>query len=78
MKTRLTKSKDRTGCKKSKLTAHDVLIKVDLCGVNPIDHMVISGAVPVKSLLYIPGCEISGRTESMENHVENDFKEEIE
>jgi D-arabinose 1-dehydrogenase-like Zn-dependent alcohol dehydrogenase len=61
--------------KEPKLIDHDVLIKVKLCGVNPIDHMVISGAVPVRPLPHIPGCEISGRVESMGNHVEGDLNE---
>jgi D-arabinose 1-dehydrogenase-like Zn-dependent alcohol dehydrogenase len=34
-----------------KLTDHDVLIKVKMCGVNPIDHMVTSGAVLVKPVI---------------------------
>jgi NADPH:quinone reductase-like Zn-dependent oxidoreductase len=59
--------------KEPKLIDHDVLIKVKLCGVNPIDHMVISGAVQVRPLPHIPGCEISGRVESMGNHVEGDL-----
>ena len=58
-----------------KLTDHDVLIKVKMCGVNPIDHMVTSGAVLVKPLPHIPGCEISGRIERTGNHVEGDLKE---
>jgi len=46
-----------------KLTDHDVLVRVRIGGVNPIDHMVTSGAIPVKSLPHIPGCEISGTIE---------------
>jgi NADPH:quinone reductase-like Zn-dependent oxidoreductase len=58
-----------------KLTDHDVLIKVKMCGVNPIDHMVTSGTVLVRPLPHIPGCEISGRIERTGNHVEGDLKE---
>jgi NADPH:quinone reductase-like Zn-dependent oxidoreductase len=58
-----------------KLTDHDVLVRVKMCGVNPIDHMVTSGAIPVKPLPHIPGCEISGTIERTGEHVEGDLNE---
>lgn len=57
------------------ITDHDVLIKVKLCGVNPIDQIVISGAIPIKPLPHIPGCEISGTIERIGKHVDNDLNE---
>jgi NADPH:quinone reductase-like Zn-dependent oxidoreductase len=56
-----------------KLTDHDVLVRVRMCGVNPIDHMVTSGAVPVRPLPHIPGCEICGTIEGIGKHVEADL-----
>src|ERR1051325_2400996 len=58
-----------------KITDHDVLVRVRMCGVNPIDHMVTSGAVPVRPLPHIPGCEISGTIEGIGKHVEDDLHE---
>jgi D-arabinose 1-dehydrogenase-like Zn-dependent alcohol dehydrogenase len=57
------------------LTDHDVLVRVRLCGVNPIDHMVTSGAIPVRPLPHIPGCEISGTIERTGKHVGGDLHE---
>jgi NADPH:quinone reductase-like Zn-dependent oxidoreductase len=56
-----------------KITDHDVLVRARMCGVNPIDHMVTSGAVPVRPLPHIPGCEISGTIEGIGKHVEDDL-----
>jgi len=56
-----------------KLTDHDVLVRVRMCGVNLIDHMVTSGAVPVRPLPHIPGCEICGTIEGIGKHVEADL-----
>jgi NADPH:quinone reductase-like Zn-dependent oxidoreductase len=41
---------------------HDVLIRVKVAGVNPIDNFVVSGALPKLIPLpnHIPGAEISG------------------
>ena len=58
-----------------KLTDHDVLVSVRMCGVNPIDHMVTSGVVPVRPLPHIPGCEISGTIEGIGKHVKGDLHE---
>jgi NADPH:quinone reductase-like Zn-dependent oxidoreductase len=39
----------------------DVLIKVKVAGVNPIDNVVISGSIPtLKPMPHIPGAEVSG------------------
>ncbi len=57
---------------------HDVLIKVKMCGVNPIDDMVTSGAILVTPLSHIPGAEISGTIEKTGDHVEEgDLKEGV-
>ena len=42
----------------------DVLIKVKVAGVNPIDNTVVSGSIiTVKPMPHIPGAEISGTIE---------------
>ena len=52
---------------------HDVLIRVKVAGVNPIDNFVISGALPKLVPLpnHIPGAEISGIVEEVGSHVNN-------
>ena len=63
-----------------KITEHDILIKVKLAGVNPIDHFVVSGALPkIDPLPHIPGAESSGIIEQVGSHVNrnnnnNNFK----
>src|ERR671910_1236371 len=55
-----------------KVSDHDVLIQVKVAGVNPIDHLVASGALPkVHPLPHIPGAESSGIVEELGNHVNN-------
>jgi NADPH:quinone reductase-like Zn-dependent oxidoreductase len=66
----------RHNVEEPKITDHNVLVRVRMCGVNPIDHMVASGAVPVRPLPHIPGCEISGTIEGRGKHVEDDLHEE--
>lgn len=56
---------------KPEISDHDVLIKVKLAGVNPIDHTVVSNAVGVKPMPHIPGAEIAGIIDKIGNHVEN-------
>ena len=59
------------------LTDHEVLIRVKVAGVNPIDYFVVSGKHGIKSgprleskpLPHIPGAEISGMVERVGNHV---------
>jgi NADPH:quinone reductase-like Zn-dependent oxidoreductase len=59
--------------KKPELTDHDVLIRVRVAGVNPIDNCVISGTLPKLIPLpnHIPGAEISGIVEEFGSHVNN-------
>lgn len=46
----------------------DVLIKVKVAGVNPIDNTVVSGSIiTVKPMPHIPGAEISGTIEEAGN-----------
>jgi len=52
-----------------KITDHDVLIRVEVAGVNPIDHFVVSGTRPIKPIPHIPGAETSGVIEEAGLHV---------
>src|ERR671923_2993358 len=55
-----------------KISDHDVLIKIKVTGVNPIDHFVVSGALPkIDPLPHIPGAESSGIVEEVGSHVNN-------
>jgi NADPH:quinone reductase-like Zn-dependent oxidoreductase len=59
------------------LTDHEVLIRVKVAGVNPIDYFVVSGKHGIKCgsrleskpLPHIPGAEMSGMVERVGNHV---------
>ena len=52
---------------------HDVLIKVRMTGVNPIDHFVVSGSLPkLDPIPHIPGAESSGIVEEVGSHVNKD------
>src|SRR5918995_205862 len=57
--------------KKPEMNDHDVLIRVKVTGVNPIDNFVVSGALPKLIPLpnHIPGAEISGIVEEVGSHV---------
>jgi NADPH:quinone reductase-like Zn-dependent oxidoreductase len=59
-----------------KISDHDILIKVKMAGVNPIDSFVVSGALPkIDPLPHIPGAESSGIIEEVGSHVNgNNFK----
>ena len=48
---------------------HDVLIRVKMGGVNPIDHITVSGTREIKPLPHIPGAETSGVVEEVGQHV---------
>jgi NADPH:quinone reductase-like Zn-dependent oxidoreductase len=49
---------------------HDVLIKVKLAGVNPIDHIVVSGMLPrIVPFPHIPGAESSGIVEQVGSEI---------
>ena len=52
-----------------KITDHDVLVKVKMAGINPIDHFAISGAREIKPIPHIPGAEIAGEVEETGKHV---------
>jgi NADPH:quinone reductase-like Zn-dependent oxidoreductase len=52
---------------KPQLTNPDeVLIKVKVAGVNPIDNVVVSGSIPtLRPMPHIPGAEVSGIVEKI-------------
>ena len=52
-----------------KITDHDVLIRVKMAGVNPVDHITVSGTPEIKPLPHIPGAETSGVVEEVGQHV---------
>jgi NADPH:quinone reductase-like Zn-dependent oxidoreductase len=53
-----------------KISDHDILIKVKMAGVNPIDSFVVSGAMPkISPLPHIPGAESTGIVEEFGSHV---------
>jgi NADPH:quinone reductase-like Zn-dependent oxidoreductase len=52
-----------------KITDHDVLVKVKMTDVNPIDHFAVSGAREIKPIPHIPGAEIAGVVEKIGKHV---------
>jgi NADPH:quinone reductase-like Zn-dependent oxidoreductase len=52
-----------------KITDHDVLIRVKAAGVNPFDHITISGTREIKPLPHIPGAETTGEIEKIGEHV---------
>jgi NADPH:quinone reductase-like Zn-dependent oxidoreductase len=55
-----------------KISDHDILIKVKMAGVNPIDSFVVSGALPkIDPIPHIPGAESSGIIEEVGSHVNN-------
>jgi D-arabinose 1-dehydrogenase-like Zn-dependent alcohol dehydrogenase len=54
-----------------KINDRDVLIKVKVTGINPLDHSVVSNAVGVMPMPHIPGAETSGIVDKVGNHVEN-------
>jgi NADPH:quinone reductase-like Zn-dependent oxidoreductase len=51
------------------ITDHDVLIKVKLAGMNPIDYLTVSNIPGIKPLPHIPGTEVAGIIEKVGNHV---------
>ena len=55
--------KIRDDVEQPEITDHDVLIRVKMAGVNPIDHITISGTREIKPLPHIPGAETSGVVE---------------
>jgi NADPH:quinone reductase-like Zn-dependent oxidoreductase len=61
---------------KPKLTnPDDVLIKVKVAGVNPIDNRVISGSIQtIRPIPHIPGAEITGIVDETGNKINNELK----
>jgi NADPH:quinone reductase-like Zn-dependent oxidoreductase len=62
----------RDNVEKPKLvTSADVLIKVKVAGVNPIDNVAVSGSVPdLRPMPHIPGAEFSGTVDEIGNEVD--------
>jgi NADPH:quinone reductase-like Zn-dependent oxidoreductase len=56
---------------KPKLANPDnVLIKVKVAGLNPIDNVVVSGSIPsVRPIPHIPGAEVSGIVDEIGSEV---------
>jgi D-arabinose 1-dehydrogenase-like Zn-dependent alcohol dehydrogenase len=53
----------------------DVLIKVKVAGVNPIDNRVVSGSIQtIRPIPHIPGAEVSGIVSETGNEVKNELK----
>ncbi len=52
-----------------KIADHDVLIRVKMAGINPVDHITVSGTPEIKPLPHIPGAETSGVVEEVGEHV---------
>ena len=67
----LTNLKVMDNVKEPEINDHDVLIRVKVAGVNPIDNFVVSGALPKLIPLpnHLPGAEISGIVEEFGSHV---------
>jgi NADPH:quinone reductase-like Zn-dependent oxidoreductase len=67
----LTNLKVVDNVNKPQINDHDVLVRVKVAGVNPIDNFVVSGALPKLIPLpnHIPGAEISGIVEELGSHV---------
>ena len=58
-----------------KTSDHEILIKVKMAGVNPIDSFVVSGALPrIDPLPHVPGAESAGLIEEVGSHVNNGNK----
>jgi NADPH:quinone reductase-like Zn-dependent oxidoreductase len=64
----LTNLKVMDNVNKPQINDHDVLVRVKVAGVNPIDNFVVSGALPKIIPLpnHIPGAEISGTVKNLE------------
>lgn len=56
-----------------RINDHDILIRIKVAGVNPIDNLVVSGMLPkIVPYPHIPGAESSGIVEQIGSHVNND------
>jgi NADPH:quinone reductase-like Zn-dependent oxidoreductase len=49
--------------------SHDVLVRVKMAGVNPIDSFVVSGRRQAKPMPHTPGSEFAGTVEKVGEHV---------
>lgn len=57
---------------KPRIGDHDVLIKVKMTGINPIDHYVVSGELPkIEPVPHIPGAESTGIVEQIGHHIDD-------
>lgn len=56
--------------KEPTLGPHDVLVKVKMAGVNPIDYFVVN-FIPVTPMPHIPGAEIYGEVAKVGDHVKS-------
>ncbi|HEX5978468.1 MAG TPA: alcohol dehydrogenase catalytic domain-containing protein [Nitrososphaeraceae archaeon] len=55
---------------KPKNDDHNILIKVKMAGINPIDYFVVSGSLPkIEPIPHIPGAESCGIVEEVGSHV---------
>jgi NADPH:quinone reductase-like Zn-dependent oxidoreductase len=51
------------------VSSHDVLVRVKMIGVNPIDYFVVSGTRKAKPMPHVPGAEFAGVVDDVGNHV---------
>jgi 2-desacetyl-2-hydroxyethyl bacteriochlorophyllide A dehydrogenase len=49
---------------------HEVLLRVTLAAINPVDHFVVQGTRPVPRLPHVPGAEFTGVVEKVGEHVD--------
>jgi NADPH:quinone reductase-like Zn-dependent oxidoreductase len=54
---------------KPSVDSHEVLVRVKMAGVNPVDFFVVSGTRQVKPMPHIPGAEFAGIVEDAGDHV---------
>ncbi len=54
--------------KEPEVGPHDVLVRVVMAGVNPIDYFVVN-FLPVQPMPHVPGAEIAGVVEKVGEHV---------
>ncbi len=59
-----------TEYKDPEVKSHDVLIKVKMAGVNPVDYYTVNN-LKVSPLPHIPGVEFSGEVAKVGDHVKN-------
>ena len=48
---------------------HDVLIRVKMASVNPIDYRVVTSIPNIRPIPHIPGAEFAGQVETVGDHV---------